>query len=173
MKYSFITMFCQFLLYNKVKQLSLHFSSVTHSCQIHTTQWTAACQASLSITNSQCLLRLMSIESVMPFNHLILCCPVILLPSIFPSTRVFSMSQFFASGGQDTGFSFGISPSNESSRLISFTIDWFDPLAVQGTLMSLVQHHSSKASIHPQSPFFMVQLSHRYMTTGKTIPLTI
>ena len=119
----------------------------------------AACQASLSIPNSWSLLKLMSVESVMPSNHLIFCCPLLLLPSIFPSIKVFSMSQFFPSGGQS--FSFSISPSNEYSGLISFRMEWLDLLAVQGTLKSL-QHHSSKASILQHSAFFIVQLSHPY-----------
>ena len=135
--------------------------------------WTAACQASLSITNFRSSLKLMSIESVMPPNHLILCCPL-LPPSIFPSIRVFSNeSVLHIMWPNYWSFSFSISPSNEYSGLISFRIDWFDPLAVQGTLKSLLQHHSSKASILQCSAFFMVQLSHPYMTTGKTIALTI
>ena len=134
--------------------------------------WTAARQASLSFTTSQSLFKLMSIESVMPSNHLILCHPLLLPPSIFPSIRVFSVSQFFTSGGQSIGFSFSISPSNEQSGLISFRMDWLDLLAVQGTLKSLLQHHSSKASILQLLAFFIVQLSHPYMTTGKTIALT-
>ena len=133
---------------------------------------TIAHQASLSITNSWNLLKLMSIELVMLSNHLILCRPL-LLPSIFPKSRSFQMSQFFASGGQRIGVSsFSISPSNEYSELISFRIDWLDLLAVQGTLKSLLQHHSSKASVLRCSAFFMVQLSHPYMTTEKTIALT-
>ena len=126
----------------------------------------------LPVTNSQSLLKLTSIESVMPSNHLILCRPILLLPSIFPSLRSFPMSQFFASGGQSIGVSFSISPSNEYSGLISFRMDWLDLFAVQGTLKSLLQHHSSKASILQCSAFFIVQLSHPYMTTGKTIALT-
>ena len=115
----------------------------------------------------------------MPFNHLILCCPLLLTPSIFPGIRSFPMSQFFASGGQSIGsFSFSISPSNEYSGLISFRMDWLNLLAVQGTLKSLLQkksllqHHSSKASVLRHSVFFIAQLSHPYMTTGKTIALT-
>ena len=122
--------------------------------------------ASLSIINSWSLLRLMSIKSVMSSKHLILYRPLLLLPSIFPSIRVFSMSQYFASGSQSISFS--ISPCNEYSRLISFRIDWLD---VQGTLKSLLQYHSSKASILWCSAFFIIQLSHPYMTTGKTIAL--
>ena len=130
---------------------------------------TATRQSSLSITNSRSLLKLMSIASVMPSNHLILCHPLLLPPSILPSIRVFS-SQFFASGSQTIGsFSFSISPSNEYSGLLSFRIDWLDLLAVQGTLKSLLQHHSSKASVLQCSAFFTVQLSHPYMTTGKIV----
>ena len=115
----------------------------------------------------------MSIESVMPSNHLILCCPLLLWPSIFPSIRVFSNeSVLHIRWPKDWSFSFSISPFNEYSGLISFRIDWFDLLGVQGTLKSLLQHHSSKASILQCSAFFMVQLSHPYMTTGKTIALT-
>ena len=133
----------------------------------------AACQTSLSITKSQSLLRLMSIESVMPSNHLILCRPLLLLPSIFPSIRVFSNeSALRMRWPKYWSFSFNISPSNEHSGLISFRMDWSDLLAVQGTLKSLLQHHSSKASILWFSAFFMVQISHPYMTTGKTIALT-
>ena len=135
--------------------------------------WTAAHQASLSITNSWSLLKLMSLESVRPSNHLILCRPLLLLPSVFPSIRVFSNGQFFSSGGQSYwSFSFSISPSNEYWGLISFRMDWLDLLAVQGTLKSLLQHYSSKALILWHSAFFIVQLSHPYMTTGKTIALT-
>ena len=138
------------------------------------TPWTAALQASLSITNSQSLFRFMSIKSVMPSNHLILCPhPLLLLPSIFPSIRVFSNESVLCiRWPKFWSFSFSISPSNEFSGLISFRIDWFDLLAVQGTLKSLLQHHSSKASILHCSAFFVVQLSHPYMTTGKTIALT-
>ena len=135
--------------------------------------WTAARQASLSITNSHSLLKLMSIESVMPFNHLILYRPLLLLPSIFPSIRVFSNeSALCVRWPKYWSFSFSISPSNEYSGLISFRIDVFDLLAVQGTLKSLFQHHSSKASILWCSTFFIVQLSHPYVTTRKTIALT-
>ena len=132
--------------------------------------WTAALQASLSITNSWSLLKLMCIESVMPFSHLILCRPLFLLPSVFP--RVFSSeSVLHFRWPKYRSFSFSISPSNEYSGLISFRIDWFDLLAVQGTLKSLLQHHSSKESILRHSAFFMVQLSHPYMTIVKTIAL--
>ena len=127
----------------------------------------------MSITNSQSLLRLMSVESVMPSNHLILCCPLLLLPSIFPSIRVFSNEAALCmKWPKYWSFSFNISPSNEYSGLISFRMNWLDPLAIQGTLNSLFQHHSSKASILQCSAFFIVQLSHPYMTTGKTIALT-
>ena len=139
--------------------------------QLFVTLWTAAHQVSLSITNSWSLLKLMSIESVMPSNHLILCCPLLLLPSIFPSIRVFSSeSDLHIRWPKYWSF---ISPSSEYSGLISFRMDWFELLAVQGTLQSLLQHHSSKASILQCLAFFVVQLSHPYMTTGKTIALTI
>ena len=129
--------------------------------------------ASLSITNSQSLLKLMSIESVMPSNHRFLCHPLLLPPSIFPSIRVFSNeSVLHIRWPKYWSFSFNISPPNEYSGLISFRIDWLDFLAVQGTLKSLLHHHSSKASILWHSAFFTVQLSHPYMTTGKTIALT-
>ena len=124
----------------------------------------------MSITNSRSLLKLMSIESVMPSNHLILCHPLLLLPSIFPSNRVFSESVLRIRWPKDWNFSFSISPSNEHPGLISFRMDWLDLLAVQGTLKSLLQH-SLKASILQRSAFFIVQLSHPYMTTGKTIAL--
>ena len=130
--------------------------------------WTAAHQTSLSITISQSLLKLMSIELVVPSNHLILCHPLLLLPSTFPSIRVFSNeSALLIRWPNHWSFSFSISPSNEYSGMISFRINWFDLLAVQGTLKSLLQQHSSKASILWRSVFFMVQLSHLYMTTGK------
>ena len=137
------------------------------------TPWTVAHQASLSITNSWSLLKLMSIESVMPSNHLTLCCPLLLLPSILPRIRVFSSeSSLHIRWPKDWSFSFNISPSNEHAGLISFRMDWLDLLAVQGTLKNLLQHHSSKASILWCSAFFTVQLSHPHMTTGKTIALT-
>ena len=136
------------------------------------TPWTAACQASLSITNSRSLLKLMSIASVMPSNHLILCRPPFLLPSIFPSIRVFSNEFFHFRLPKYWSFSFSISLSNEYSGLISFRMDRFDLLAVQGTLKSLLQHHSSKASILWCSAFSKIQLSYPYMTAGKTIGLT-
>ena len=141
--------------------------------RLFVTPWTAARQASLSITNSQSLLKLLSIESVMPSNILILCCPLLLPPSIFPTIRVFSSESVLRlRWPKYWSFSFSISPSNENSGLIYFRIDWWDLLAVQGTLESLLQHHSSKASILRHSAFFIVQLSHPYMTTGKNIALT-
>ena len=137
------------------------------------TPWIAVHQASLAITNSQSLPKLMSIESVMPSNHHILCRPLLLLPSIFPRIMVFSNeSALCMRWPKYWSFSFSIRPSNEHPGLISFRIDWLDLLAVQGTLRSLLQHHSSKASILWCSAFFIVQLSHPYMTTGKTIALT-
>ena len=138
------------------------------------TSWTAAYEVPLFFTISQNLLKFMSIQSVIPSNHLILCCPLLLLPSVFPSIRVFSNeSVLHIRWPKDWSFSFSISPFNEYSRLISFKIDWFDLLAVQGTLKSLLQHHTSKASVLQCSTFFMAQLSHPYMTTGNTIALTI
>ena len=136
------------------------------------TPWTAAHQSSLSITNFQSLLNLMSIESVIPsnhlLNHLILCCPLLLLPSIFLSIRVFPNELVLRiRWPKYWSFSFSISPSNEYSGLISFSMDWLDLLAVQGTLKTLLQHHSSEASILQCSAFFIVQISHPYMTTGK------
>ena len=137
------------------------------------TPWTAAHQASLSITNSQSLLRLMSIESLMSSSHLILCHPLLLLPLIFPSIRVFSSeSVLHIRWPKYWSFSCSISPSNDHPGLISFRMDWLDLLAVQGTLKSLLQHHSSKALIFQCSAFFIVQLSHPYVTTGKSIALT-
>ena len=137
--------------------------------QLFVTPWTAACQASLSITNSWSLLKLMSIKSVMPSNHLILCLPL-LPPSIFPSIRVFSNeSVLLIRWRKYWHFSFNISPSSEYSGLIFFRMDWLDLLAAQGTLKSLLQHHSSKASIFWRSAFFVVQLSHPYVTIGKTL----
>ena len=132
------------------------------------TPWTAACQAPLPFTVSLSLLKLMSIELVMPSNHLILCCPLLLLPSIFPSIRIFS-NELALRSRWPKYWSFSISPSNEYSGLISFRIDWLDLLAVQGTL----KHHNSKTSVLQHSTFFMVQLSHPFMTTGKTRALTI
>ena len=153
---------------------SVQFSSfqpLSH-VRLFETPWTAARKASLSISNSQSLLKFMPIESVMPSNHLNLCRPL-LLPSIFRSIRVFSNdSALPIRWPKYWSFSFSISLSNEYSGLISFRTDWFDLLAVQGTLKSLLQHHSSKASFLQHSAFFIVQLSHPYMTTGKTIALT-
>ena len=137
------------------------------------TLWTAACQASLSITICWSLLKLMSIESVMPFNHLVLCHCLLLLPALFPSIRIFSNeSPLPIKWPKRWSFSFSINPSNGYSGLISFRIDWFDLLAIQGTLKSLIQCYSSKASILQHSAFFMVQLSHPYITTENTIALT-
>ena len=148
------------------------------SVQSHNRVWffltprTTACQASLSIISSQSLLKLLSTESVMPSNHLILCHPLLHLPSIFPSIRVFSSDLgLHIRWPKYSSFSFSISPSNEYSRQISFKIYWFDLLAVQGTLKSLLQHHSSKALILLHSAFFIVQLSGPYMTARKTIAL--
>ena len=149
---------------------SVQFSSVAQSCL---TLCIAACQASLSITNSRSSLKLMSIELVMPSSHLILCYPLLLLPPIPPSIRLFSNeSSLRMKWPKYWSFSFSISPSNEHPGLIFFRMDWLDLLAVQGTLKSLLQHHSSKAPILQCSAFFTVQLSHPYMTTGKTIALT-
>ena len=151
------------------------FSSVQllSHVQLFVTTWTTAHQASLSITNSWSLLKLMSIELMMPSNHLVLCCPLLLLPSIFPNIRVSSNeSALCTTWSKYWSFSFNNSPSNEHPGLISFRMDWLDLLAVQGTPKSLLQHHSSKASILQCSAFFIVQLSHPYMTTGKTIALT-
>ena len=149
------------------------------SCQLvsrvwrFVTPWTSACRASLSITSSWSSPKLMSIESVMPSNHLILCRPLLLLPSIFPSISVFSNeSALHIRWPKYWSFSFNISPSNEHPELTSFRMDWLDLLAVQGTLKSLLQHHSSKASILQCSAFFIVQISHPYMSAGKTIALT-
>ena len=158
-------MFCLFEVPSTVQLLS--------RVRLFVTPWTAAHQASLSTTNSQSLLKLMSITSMMPSNHLILCHPLLLLPSIFPSNRVFSNESVPRIRWPNYwSFSFSISPSNEYSGLISFKIDYLDILAVQGTLKSLLQHHSSKASIVQHSAFCIVQLSHPYMTTGKTKVLT-
>jgi len=152
--------------------MCFQFSSVQslNRVRLFATPWTAACQASLSIISSRSLPKLMSIESVMPSNHLIHCCPLLLLPSICPRIRVFSNESALRIRWAKN-WSFNISPSNEHSGLI-FRMDWLDLLAVQGTLKSLLQHHSSKASILWCSAFFTVQLSHPYMTTGKTIALT-
>ena len=158
-----------------ISNLSVQFSSVqslSHA-QLFATPWIAARQASLSITNSWSSLRPTSIESVMPSSHLILCRPLLLLPPIPPSIRVFSKeSTLRIRWPEYWSFSFSIIPSKKIPGLISFRMDWLDLLAVQGTLRSLLQHHSSKASILRRSAFFTVQLSHPYMTTGKTIALT-
>ena len=149
------------------------YFSVPQSCRALGGPWSAARQASRSFTISQSWLKLTSIESVMPSNHLILCHPLLLLPSIFPSIGVFSNELALPSRWPEYwSFSFSISPSNEYSGLISSRSDWLDLLAVQGTLKSLLQHHSSKASTLWHSAFFMVQLSHPYMTPGITIALT-
>ena len=149
---------------------SVQFKSSHSVVSDSVTPWTVACQASLSLTNSQSLPKLLSIELVMPSNHLILCRPLLLLPSVFPSIRVFSNeSALRIKWPKYWSFSFSISPSNEHPGLISFKMDWLDLLSVQGTLKSLFQHHSSIASILQCSAFFTVQLSHPYMTTGKTI----
>ena len=154
------------LLSSRTEVSSIWFSSVTLSVQLFVTPWTTARQASLSITNSQSLLKLMSIELVMPSNHRILCCPLLLLPSIFPSIRIFSNeSALGIRWPKYWNFSFNISPSSEHSGLISFRMDWLDLLAVQGTLKSLLQQEISKASILWCSASFIVQLSHPYTTT--------
>ena len=161
------------------QKLAQHFKANISSVQslsrvrFFETPWTAACRASLSTTNSQSLLKLMSIKLVMPLNHLILYRPLLLPPSIFPSIRVFSNESVLCiRWPKYWSFSFSISPSNEYSGLISFRIDWFDLFAVQGTLKSFFQHHSSKTSIFQHPAFFIVQISHPYMTTGKAITLT-
>ena len=152
------------------QHLSVQFSSVLSWVHLFVTSWTPARQASLSITNSRSLLRLMSIESVMPSNYLILCWSLLLLSLIFPRIRVFSNEPVLhISWPKYWNFSFSISPSNEHSGLISFRMDQLDLFAVQGTFKNLLQHHSSKASILQCSTFFRVQLSHPYMTTGKTM----
>ena len=159
-----------------INSFSLCFVVVVQSLspvRLFATPWTAACQASLSFTTSWSLLKLMSTESVMPSNQLVLCHPLLLLTSIFPSIRVFSNeSALCIRWPKYWSFSFSISPCNEHSGLISFRMDRLDLPVVQGTLKSLLQHHSSKASILRQSAFFIVQLSHPNMTTGKTIALT-
>ena len=152
----------------------VQFSSVAQSCPTLCDLMNHSSQASLSITHSWSLLKLMSIELVMPSSHLILCRPLLLPPSIFPSIRVFpNESVFCIRWPKYWSFSFNIRPSSENPRLISFRMDWLDLLAVQGTLKSLLQHHSSKASILWHSAFFTAQLSHPYMTIGKTIALTL
>ena len=155
--------------------IEVKFSSV-HSLsrvRLFATLWTVACQASLSIINYRSLLRLMPIDLMMPFNHLILCNPLLLSPSISPDIKVFSNESVLRiRWPKYWSFSFSISPSKEYSGLISFRINWFDLLAVQGTLKSLFQHYNLKASIFQRSAFFIVQLSHLYMISGKTIALT-
>ena len=154
--------------------LPCHKGYFSLKLELFETLWTAALQTSLSVTNSWSLLKLMSIESLMPSNHLILCHLLLLLPSVFPSIRIFSNESVLRiRWPKYWSFSLSISPSNEYSGLIYFRIDWFDLLTVQGTLRSLLQHHISKASILPHSAFFTVQLSYPYMTTGKTIALTM
>jgi len=146
--------------------------SLSH-VQLFGTPWTAACQASLSITSSWSLSKLMSMESVMPSNHHIFSCPLLFLPSVFSQHQgLFQWVDASHQVAKYWSFSFIISPSNEYSGRISFRMDWLDLLAVQGTLKSLIQHYSSKASILQHSTFFIVQLSHSYMATGKTIALT-
>ena len=165
---------CGILMWGKMDGSGRTVSSVQSLSHdwLFVTPWTAACQSSLSITNSWSLFKLMSIELVMPSNYLILCHLLFLLLSVFPSIGVFSSELAFHIKWPKY-WSFSISPSNEYSEFISFRIDWFGLLAIQGTLKSLLQYHSSKASIFWHSAFFMVQLSHPYMTTVKTITLTI
>ena len=153
--------------------LGHQFSSVAQLCLTLCNPWTAACQPSLSITNSRSLPKIMSIEWVMTSNHHILCRPLLLPPSIFPSIRVFSNESVLCiKWPKYWSFSFSISPSNEHSGLIFFRMHWLDLLEVQGTLKSLLQHHTSKASILQRPAFFIVQLSHPYLSTGKAIVLT-
>ena len=160
------------LSHSSVLTYSVQFSSVAQSC-LTVTPWTSVYQASLSITNPQSLLKLMSIESVIPFNHLILCYPLLFPHSIIPSIKVFSKeSVLHIRWTKYWNFSCSSSPSNEHPGLISKRMDWLDLLAVQGTLKSLLQHHSSKTSILLCSAFFIIQLSYPYLTTGKTIALT-
>ena len=162
-----------YLMVSDLTMMLLLLFSLLSCDQLFVIPWTIAHQASLSFTVSQSLLQLTFIESVMPSNHLILCRPLLLLPLVFPSIRVFSNESVLCiRWPKYWRFSFSISLSNEYSGLISFRMDWLDLLAVQGTLKSLLQHHSLKASILQCSAFFMVQLSHPYMTTGKTIALT-
>ena len=156
------------------KDLQLSSLQLLSHVRLYVTPWITACQASLSITNSKSSLKLMSVDSVIPSSHLILCGPLLLLPPIPPSIRVFSNeSTLHMRWPKYWSFSLSISPSKEHPGLISFWIDWLDLLAVHGTLKSLLQHHSSKASILRLSAFFTVQLSHPYLTTGKTIALTL
>ena len=164
---------CSFPGWSRASQPLLSSIQLLSRVRLFATPWTAAHQASLSITNSQSLLKHMSIESVMPSNHLILCHPLLLLPSILPSISVFSNESVLRiRWPKYWSFSFIISPSNEHPGLIAFRMDCLDLLAVQGTLKSLLQYHISKASILWRSAFFIVQLSHPYTTTGKTIVLT-
>ena len=168
---SFRVPVCRARKLNELSSSSVHFTLCR--VQLFETLWTLARQAFLSITNSQSLIKLMSIKLVMQSNHLILCHPLLLLPSILPSIRVFSNESVLPiRWTKYWSFSFSINLSNEYSGLISFRMDWLDLLAVQRTLKSLLQHHSSKTSILRYSAFFIVQLSHPYMTTGKTIALT-
>ena len=159
--------------YSKISDMRFSSVQLLSRVRLFVTPWTTACQAFLSITNSQSLLKLMSIQSVMPSNHLILCHPLLLPPSIFPNIRVFSNeSALHIRWPKYWSFSFSLSLSNEYSGLISFRMDWLDLFAVQGTLKCLLQHHSSKGSILWRSAFFIAQLSYPYMTTGKTIALS-
>ena len=161
------------ILFLRNSQCSVQSVQLLSRVQLFATPWITARQASLSITNSRSSLRLTSIESLMPSSHLILCCPLLLLPPIHPSIRVFSKESTLRMRWPNYwSFSFSIIPSKEIPGLISFRIDWLDLLAVQGTLKSLLQHHSSKASILRHLASFMVQLSHPYMTTGKKIAST-
>ena len=169
----YIFLFGGKLLYNAVMVSSISSVQSLSCVWLFATPWTAACQASLSIINSGSLLKLISIESVMLSNHLILCCPLLLPPSIFPSIRLFSNKSVLHIRWQKyCSFSFSISPSNEYSGLISFSFDWLDVFAVQGTFKSLLQHDSSKTSIFQCSAFFMVQILHPYMMTGNTFDWT-
>ena len=157
------------LAYIHHSSIDIQFVQSLSRVRLFMTPWTTVCQASLFITNSRSLLKLISTELMMPSNHLIFCHPLLLLPSIFPSIKVFSNEPALCIRlPKYWSFTFNISPFNEHSGLISFRIDWLDLLAVQGTLKSLLQHHNSKASILQRSAFFIVQLSHPYMTTGKT-----
>ena len=171
--FPYIPFFMIVILVSNTSFLSIYFLiplvvQLLSCAQLFAVPWTEAHQASLPFTLSQSLLKLMSIASVMPSSHLILCHPLLLLPSVFPSIRVFSNeSALHIRCPKYWSFSFSISPSNEYSGLISFRMDWLDLLAVQGTLKSLLWHHSSKASVLRHSVFFMIQLSHLYMTTGK------
>ena len=161
------------LSYEKMLNTICHAVRSLNCVQLFKTPWTAVCQASLFIANSWQLLKLMSIELVMPSNHLILCHPLLLMPSVFPSIRVFSKeSALPIRWPKYWSLSLNISPSNEHPELISFRMDWLDFLAVQGTLKNLLQHHSSKASILQHSAFFIVQHSHPFMTTEETLALT-